>query len=284
MTHSIDIHIYEPTDPRLGRHVHHDSRNRQYAYEAGPAATDLSFMGLMPAISWTSNLSISDQGNVGACVGFSVLDILGYSQYWSALTDAERAYLAQNLSQAGLLFYHTATVLDSIPGQYTPNDTGSDGGSGAKGGVKLGYFSGYRTAFGPAALDAALAVGPVMVGTRWDNSMMNPDSGGVIVPDKASGVAGGHEYVIDGYVPQIDAYRMRNHWTLGWGSGGFAFIPRQPFYGLLADQGDVTVPVPLSQPAPTPTPPSPAPTPGKDPDLAEAWASFKRYATKQGWK
>lgn len=279
MTYSVDIHIYEPTDPRLGRHVHHDSRNRQYAYEAPPS------VGL-PAVNWLSNLPISDQGGVGACTGFTVLDILGYSKYWSALTDAERAYLQTNESQAGLLFYHTATVLDSIPGQYTPDDTGSDGGSAAKGGVKLGYFSGYQTAFGPAAFDAALTKGPVMVGTRWDNSMMNPDGSGVIVPDRASGVAGGHEYVVDGYVPQIDAYRMRNHWTQGWGSGGFAFIPRQPFYGLLADQGDVTVPVPLSQPAPTPTPPSPAPapTPAKDPDLAEAWASFKRYATKQGWK
>lgn len=278
MTYSVDIHIYEPTDPRLGRHVHHDSRNRQYAYSAwnfDVAAAD---------VNWTSSLGVSDQGRVGACTGFSVLDILGYSQYWSALTDAERAYLSTNPGQAGLLFYHTATVLDSIPGQYVPDDTGSDCGSAAKGGVKLGYFSGYQTAFGAVAFQAALTKGPVMVGTRWDNSMMSPDSSGVIVPDKASGVAGGHAYLIDGYSLATDRYRMRNHWTTGWGHNGFAYIPRQPFHDLLADQGDVTAPVPLSSPPPTPTPPSPAPTPGKDPDLAEAWASFKRYATKQGWK
>lgn len=283
MTYSVDIHTYEPTDPRLGRHVHHDSRNRQYAYRV-PARAVGSESTAPPAVNWTSSLGVSDQGGVGACTGFTVLDILGYNQYWSALTDAERTYLSTNPGQAGLLFYHTATVLDAIPGQYVPDDTGSDGGSAAKGGVKLGYFSGYRTAFGPAAFDAALAVGPVMVGTVWYKSMMNANSSGVLDVNVSSGVAGGHEYVVDGYDPATDRYRMRNHWTTGWGHNGFAYIPRDRFYELLADQGDVTVPVPLSSPPPTPVPPSPAPTPGKDPDLAEAWASFKRYATKQGWK
>lgn len=275
--HNIEVHIYEPTDPRLGRHVSHDSRNRNYPYPA------LEFGAALATVVWTSNLGISNQGNVGACTGFTVYDILGYSKYWSALTGPEQTYLQTSMSTAGLLFYHTATVLDSIPGQYLPNDTGSDGPSAAKGGVKLGYFSGYQHAFGSASLDNALSAGPVMVGSRWDNSMMNPDSQGVIVPDKSSGVAGGHEYVVDAYNATRDAYRMRNHWEASWGVGGFAWIPRQSFLDLLADSGDVTVPTPLTAPAPTPTPP-PKPSPVKDADLAEAWAAFKRYAGRQGWK
>lgn len=275
MTYTIKIHQFEQHDVLFGRHVVHDSRNWDYR------TTDKQY-GAPVAIEHHTNLPVSDQGNKGACVGYSVLDILGFDLYWNALADGEQAVLASSPQVQGDLFYHTATVLDSIPGQWKPDDTGSDGGSGAKAGVKLGYFSGYRTAFGPQAFDAALAKGPVMVGTRWDNSMMNTDTQGIIVPDKNSGVAGGHEYVVYGYNPVLDAYKGLNHWTAGWGLAGSFYVPRLPFLGLLADDGDVTVPVPLSQPKPTPAPPTPAPA--KDPDLAEAWASFKRYAAKQGWK
>lgn len=275
MTYSIDIHLYERTEPRLGRHVAHDSRNRAYAIRDTPIYAS----GKPLDIQWSSKLPISDQGGVGACTGFSVLDILGYASYWNSLTRATQVYLETNPTQAGLLFYHTATVLDAIPGQYLPNDTGSDGPSAAKAGVKLGYFSGYTHAFSPQAFDAALQLGPVMVGTRWDNSMMRPNASGVIIPDKSSGVAGGHEYLIDGYSAAKDAYRLRNHWSTGWGLNGVAWIPRQPFYELLDDQGDVTVPYPLGSAPPSPTPPAPV-VDKVDKDVVGAYKALQAWAKR----
>lgn len=109
----------------------------------------------------------------------------------------------------------------------------------------------------PHALATALQSGPVMAGTVWHNSMFDPTSDGRIPVDTRSGVAGGHEYLIDGYEPRTgpdDRYWMTNSWSTSWGQQGRAWFTGADLAVLLADDGDVTVPTPVTVPAPTPTP------------------------------
>jgi hypothetical protein len=51
----------ERRDPRLGRHVHHDSMSRLYPFRA-PAKLDLK-----PTVH-PRHVSVFDQGNLGSCV------------------------------------------------------------------------------------------------------------------------------------------------------------------------------------------------------------------------
>lgn len=270
--YDLAITRYANTDPRLGRHVNHDSRNLAYTFPE-PATAQLV------AIRHHSSLPITDQGSVGACVGFSTVDILGYDKYWTALSKAQQSALLVNPNASGLLFYSVATQLDSIKGTYPPNDTGSDGPSGAKALQKQGLTNGYQHSVSWASFTAALQTGPVMVGTVWYESMMDSASDGKIDVDPNSGVAGGHEYCAD-EITSDGFIGFRNHWTQSWGIQGRFYISQTAFKLILADQGDVTVPTPLTAPAPTPTP-TPTPTPiAVDKDVLAAYSSLKSWAKR----
>jgi hypothetical protein len=59
---SILIKRFDPTDPRLGRHVVHDSRSLRYL----APARDL---GTLVSIRHKVEIPIMDQGEVGSCTG-----------------------------------------------------------------------------------------------------------------------------------------------------------------------------------------------------------------------
>lgn len=265
--YTLSVKRYEPTDERLGRHVRHDSRNRLYAFPDSEAGTPKA------SIRWGSNLPITDQGAIGACTGFTAVDLLGYNIYWQSLTEEQQAELQADPAAWGLKFYSLATTLDGFGGSYPPDDTGSDGPAAAKALQQFGFTNGYQHAFSIGALDTALATGPVMVGTVWYESMMDTDADGLLTVSKRSGVAGGHEYLCDEWDADRGLYGFRNHWTEGWGLEGRFYIKRSDFMGLLASDGDVTIPVPLSLPAPEPASPV-------DADVLAAYNSLKKWATK----
>lgn len=72
--------------------------------------------------------------------------------------------------------------------------------------------------------DAIVAVGPVIVGVAWLESMLQTDRDGRVRCDFDSGVYGSHAVVLTGYDPEAPvkggppAFRVRNSWGHEWGA------------------------------------------------------------------
>jgi hypothetical protein len=248
------------TDPRLKRHVHHDSESRRYAFDtAGLSIVSAKHQRRIPVL---------DQGQLGSCTGNAGIGCLGTEPFFSNRPPAGVAVYAENEAGAVQL-YSDATAADDYPGQYPPDDTGCDGLTIAKVLQRAGEISGYQHTFSLDDALKALGVTPFITGVNWYQTMFNPDPDGRVHPLGA--LAGGHEFVAD----EIDAEQGRvwftNSWGTGWGVGGRFYMSFDDFGRLLAEQGDVTIFTPLTQPAPTPTPPAPAPADPADAALAVAF-------------
>ena len=225
--HQIFEYTFRPTDNRLGRHVLHDPRSRSYDL-ATVAGTRLPTQ----PIQWARWGPIFDQGDLGCCTATAALGLLmtePFSDGTVYTMDDVRA------------FYHGETVIDGIRGVYPPTDTGSTGLAAMKLLRTQGKIKAYAHAFSPAVAVAALVHGPIAVGSVWLNSMFEPRDGRLVV-DPASGVAGGHEYVVDGWDPGTERLHMTNSWGESWGEDGGATIELAQFRWLLAQRGDAVQP------------------------------------------
>lgn len=251
-----------PVRAQLGRHVGHDSRSLNYLV---PETTDT-----FTPIKWDMTYEPLDQGQLGACTGFATVTCLMHAPY--APTVPGNIVLNNN---EGITVYSAATRLDSYPGNYPPTDTGSDGLSAAKAAKKLGLIAGYLHITTAAALASALAIGPVIVGTDWYESMFTTDAAGNVHVLKSTGVAGGHEYTLD-EITGDGRFGFTNSWGTSFGVNGRFFMQIPDFLGLLAAKGDATHFVPLGAPAPTPTPP--APPASVDADTLAAYRSLQAWA------
>lgn len=254
MTH---IELLPATDASLGRHVEHDPRSLAYAHGVLPKAA-------IRAVDWTRRIPVLDQGQTGSCTGNAGTGLLGTDsaarQGQTVVTiTAAAAAASHGRFTAGVhaldetfarSLYSLATVLDAVPGQYPPTDTGSSGLGVAKALKALGLASGYGHAFSLAALTSALQSGPVMIGIPWLNSMFEPAADGRIVVDRSSGVAGGHEIELNRY-DGAGHYWITNSWGTSWGTGGSGYLTSTDLAWLLSQQGDVTVPAWIT-PAPAP--------------------------------
>ncbi|HUM06365.1 MAG TPA: hypothetical protein VLT90_12950 [Terriglobales bacterium] len=243
-------------DPRLKRHICHDSRSWNYSLPTdGMTLQDKTWAMYM-------NDGKLDQGNVGACTAETADELLASDPLFDTLDLATQQGVTSGAQDWPLAFYHDETADDDISGTYPPNDTGSDALGMAKAALARGLISGYQHTF--TAEDALLGlsnVGPFGWGTLWKTGMDNVDvdTGQV----KYSGaVRGGHE--ISAYRIDVTNERVwcHNHWgAWGYQNGGTFWISFADFEKSLADQGDVVFFTPRTSPAPTPQPPAPpAPT------------------------
>jgi hypothetical protein len=233
------------TDPRLGRHIHHDSRSLAYAFN-----TD----GLTLASIWHPRLiPVLNQGQLGSCTGNAGIGALGTAPFYDTLTDVQRAHLDE---PAAVDLYSAATAIDGVRGQYPPTDTGSDGLSIAKVLKADGRIGGYQHTFSLDAALLALTVTPEIVGMNWYAPMFSPDVDGRVHP--GGQLAGGHEIVADELDVELERVWFTNSWGVDWGVGGRFWLSFADFGRLLSEQGDVTVFVPRGT-----TPPNP-PAPDRD--------------------
>lgn len=224
---------------RLGRHVEHDPRSRNY-----PA-----LRATKPNVSvlWGHHGPVLDQGQIGACTGNALADCLN-TDYFAA--SRPNGYLTEG---DALKLYALATQLDTVPGTYPPDDTGSTGLAVCKAGKQLGYLSSYRHAFGFDHFCAVLQTQPVIVGTNWTSDMFTPDSNGFVAP--TGQVEGGHEYLALGIDYTAEMLTFLNSWGGSWGDRGRFYMRFTDFEQLLADQGDVCAPIGAAvQPQPQPQP------------------------------
>ena len=258
--------------PGLGRIQHHDPRNLDYAHGVLPKSA-------IQSVTWARHTPILDQGSLGSCTGNALTGALGTDSKGRTATaqvtvqaDSKGIFTAGTYTldeDFAVRAYELNTRLDSIKGQYKPDDTGSSGPACGKTAKALGLAAGYTHAFTYDALRSALQSGPVLIGIPWYESMFTPQSDGRITVDTASALAGGHELLVREYDAVGDRVWVDNSWGLSWGVRGRGYFNGADLRTLLADGGDVTVLAFTTGPAPTP-PPSPAPA--TDPRLARAAA------------
>lgn len=243
---AVSRHIFTPTDPRLGRHVEHDSRSRDFAFTATTPKPEVDTF-------WPDSAPVLNQGNIGGCVGWTGADLLNTAAFATVRNTQNKSRFYTNAD--GLKFYEAATKADNIPGYYLPgdpqsSDTGSSGLGLAKALKDLGLINRYTHAFSWTAFVQAILTQPVALGTLWTNGMFKPDASGVahVGPLTDSNIAGGHEYMARGISFSRGLVLCRNHWTLTWDSKtnaqklpGEFWLAIPDLQTLLANQGDVTV-------------------------------------------
>lgn len=270
-----------PFHPKLGRNYRVDSRSLAYPYvPALCAQTDGD---------WQRFVGPFDQGNLGSCTGNAAIGCMATGPYYSTVTNPGGDFTgAYALTEEGAVTcYSDATTLDSFPGQYEPTDTGSDGTAVAQALKNAGMISGYTHATTGKLARLALGEGPIIVGMKWFNSMFEAGAGGMMVVDRSSGLAGGHEIVFD----KIDVDKGQVWFTQSWGPEwgverdgvpGRAWFTFDDFDSLIDDEGDATVFVLRTAPAPTPIPPGPVPpNPGPGCDDPTLWGALEHFAAER---
>ena len=210
---------------RLGRHVKHDPRSRQYAAPRAPQVVSVKH----PA----TGLPL-DQGQIGSCTANALCGALDSDPNLSGASPYDEAEAVK--------VYELETQMEGKP--YPPNDPGGSGLMVCKAAKQMGLISSYQHAFGVQHALEALVMRPVITGVTWYDSFDHPDpnTGEVSIAPGAK-VRGGHEFVAD----EIDAPNKLvwfwNSWGTSWGQGGRFCMSFDTWDQLLQQQGDVTVPV-----------------------------------------
>lgn len=202
-----------------GRVVNHDPRSRSF-----PAAEG----GIIRSVKWHRFGICLDQGKVGSCVGNAHAGLRNHAPNHAGKPVLHEA--------AAVGIYSLATELDGFDGTYPPSDTGTDGNSGAKASRQLGYITSWTHAFGVDHALSALMNGPLTIGTDWYEDMFEPDSKGLIHP--TGSLAGGHQYVMDGWDAVHGLFRFNNSWSRSWGKNGRFFMTYADVDTLLGRAGD----------------------------------------------
>jgi hypothetical protein len=216
---------------RLGRHIEHDPRSRDYAYEVFVKAADLH------AVEHVRRGDILNQRHLGSCVGNAAAG----AKNTEPLYDGDDHILHED---GAVDIYSLATRLDGLSdGYYPPDDTGSSGLAAAKAMKQQGMIGSYQHAFGIDAALSALQVGPVITGVGWYQGFDTPNADGLV---KIAGqIRGGHELVARGYQPAPNPddalIKLDNSWGPAFGVNGSFYWTVAIWKRLLAEQGDVTI-------------------------------------------
>lgn len=210
---------------RLGRHVRHDPRSRDYPAAQAPGIVSVRHKRHCPPF---------DQGHLGSCTGNAEAGLLMTEPFYRpgrVLTEADAVKL-----------YSRATQLDNFAGEYPPKDTGSSGLAVMKAARGQGYVHAYSHAFGLQQALLALVLTPVITGVPWYEGFDHPDGHGRVAI--SGSVRGGHEFEVLGIDVQNKTVRACNSWGEKYGQHGYFEFTWDTWAQLLAEQGDVTTAVP----------------------------------------
>jgi hypothetical protein len=223
------------SDPRLGRHIEHDARSKNFAFMSKAVQPK----GI--TTHWRSDYPPLDQGDLGSCTGNAMAQWLNTQFGAPALISGHKG---QPMDEADAVdIYVAATRRDKIGGIYPPTDTGSTGNAAAKAARDLGYIDAYGWLFSFSSVQAAIEKTPLTVGTLWTMNMYEPHNGLVTVGTLTDrNIAGGHQYLMCGIDWAAEVFEFRNSWGEWARPGGYFAIGFKDFRRLLEADGDVTVP------------------------------------------
>jgi len=175
---------------------------------------------------------ILDQGLDGTCVGHA----------WVAWENCKpRGAARQQGHGVALEWYDRATEIDPWPENDGDRSFGTSTTAGAQVAIEWELGAAYVWA---ESLDAIKAFinskqGPVVVGTYWYNSMFDPDEDGFVTVNRASGIAGGHEWLIFGTSEENGVvYHCQNSWGTGWGDEGIFYVREPAMADLIYGGGE----------------------------------------------
>jgi hypothetical protein len=209
---------------RLGRHVLHDPRSRDYEAARAPSISSVQHK--------SSGLPL-DQGKIGSCTANALC---------GALDSAPDAAANRQYTEADAVsLYELETKLEHQP--YPPNDPGGSGLMVCKAARQLGWITGYRHAFGIEHALHALMLRPVITGVNWYSSFDTPDATGLVSIATDAKVRGGHEVVADGIDAPNKLVWFWNSWGTSYAKGGRFCMSFDTWDQLLQERGDVTVPI-----------------------------------------
>ncbi len=209
---------------RLGRHVEHDPRSREFVAERAERIQSVTHNA--------SGLPLN-QGNIGSCTANALCGALDSAPNFAGGTPLNE--------QEAVNVYELETRLEGDP--YPPNDPGGSGLMVCKAAKQMGLISGYRHAFGVQQALEALVLRPVITGINWYTSFDQPSPQGLVEIAPGATVRGGHEIVADEIDAENKLVWLWNSWGTGWGVGGRFCMSYDTWDQLLQARGDVTVPV-----------------------------------------
>jgi hypothetical protein len=211
----------EVSGHRLGRHVEHDERSRNFLAARAPKVV---------SVAHTRHCPPFDQGQLGSCTGNAEAGLLMTDPFFVT---------GRSLNESdAVALYEKATHLDRAKGSYPPDDTGSSGLAVMKAAKEMKYVSAYRHAFGLQHALEALVLSPVITGVNWYEGFDNPDSSGTVTI--SGSVRGGHEFEVVGIDADAKTVRACNSWGTTWADHGYFQFSWDTWDQLLQERGDVT--------------------------------------------
>lgn len=209
---------------RLGRHVEHDPRSREYQADAASKIISVKHDA--------TGLPL-DQGQLGSCTANALC---------GALDSAPNLNGGTPLDEPDAIdIYKLETKLEGEP--YPPNDPGGSGLMVCKAGKQMGLITSYHHAFGIEHALKALVLRPVITGVNWYSSFDHPDQNGLVEIAPDATIRGGHEIVADEIDAENQLVWFWNSWGTEYGVGGRFCMSFDTWAQLLEERGDVTVPI-----------------------------------------
>jgi hypothetical protein len=219
---------------RLGRHIEHDPKSKEYPYDVERAVP-------LKSVIHRRYGGPFDQGQLGSCTGNA---IAGSCNTIPLHRRGEKLLVEQD----AIDIYSKATVIDGFPGEYPPDDTGSSGTAVAKVAKSLGLIGSYHWAFRVETALQALMHQDFIIGINWYEGFDNPDEHGRV--QIAGQIRGGHEVQIRGLQlhtdPATSLLIAENSWGTSYGLNGIFLFTVDTLQRLMDQQGDMTILYPVA--------------------------------------
>jgi hypothetical protein len=214
-------------DPRLGRQPEFDPKSRAYSM-----AIPLNLPERRKAVTkvWDCPVWL-DQGQEGACVGFS------FSHELAAAPDVVEGVTNESAQEV----FKLAKQLDQWPGE-AYDWTSVLAGIKAVEALYPEVIASYRWCFSLEDLVQTISFfGPVVLGINWYSGMHRPNVHGLI--KRAGRVTGGHAILARGVDVVAKTVLLRNSWGRSWGKDGDCVIGYADLNKLLHEDGEACVPL-----------------------------------------
>lgn len=212
-------------DLRMDRVVQFDERSRGYPLRRRRGRRKRR------SYTWRCDKYL-DQGEEGACVGFSIGHEL--AAHPAPVKRIGPMYCRKKI-------YWEAQKLDPWEGGAYPDAAPHYEGTSLLCGVKvarnLGWFEEYRWSFTFSSFLLGLGYhGPAVIGVTWYEGMVDTDDAGFVAP--TGEVIGGHCILANGVDVRERTVRLHNSWGKSWGVKGECKVRWSDMEDLLADGGE----------------------------------------------